>query len=55
MSIAFYSTNRLAREVDLATALLQGQAEDRGLYMPRPMPRFDPVFLRRAREIAVRC
>jgi threonine synthase len=35
---SFYSTNRQVPEVDLAQALLQGQAGDRGLFMPRPIP-----------------
>jgi hypothetical protein len=43
--ISYYSTNRQAPEVDLARALLQGQAGDRGLYLPRPLPRFGPDLL----------
>ena len=37
----FYSTNRQAPDVDLATALLKGQAPDRGLYMPEDIPVLD--------------
>ncbi len=50
--LRFYSTNRQAPEVDLAEALLQGQAGDRGLYLPRPLPRFPPELLARARDLA---
>lgn len=34
----FYSTNRKAPECDFVTALFTGQAPDRGLYMPSPIP-----------------
>ena len=37
--LAFYSTNGRAPRVDLRTALLQGQAPDRGLYLPEKFPR----------------
>jgi threonine synthase len=40
--IAFYSTNREAEEADFIQALFQGQAPDRGLYMPRTIPSFQP-------------
>ena len=36
--LLFYSTNRKAPRVDLKSALLQGQAPDRGLYMPESFP-----------------
>lgn len=36
----FASTNRQAPEVTLTEALLQGQAPDRGLYLPVTIPRF---------------
>jgi threonine synthase len=36
--IRFYSTNRRAETATLGEALLQGQAPDRGLYMPRRYP-----------------
>jgi threonine synthase len=39
--VRFYSTNRSAPDVTLREALLQGQAPDRGLYMPREVPRVD--------------
>ena len=47
---SYYSTNRTVPEVDLAQALLQGQAGDRGLFMPRPIPSFSPGFLKSARD-----
>ncbi|MEK9186214.1 MAG: threonine synthase [Patescibacteria group bacterium] len=34
----YYSTNRKAPEVDFRTALLEGLAEDGGLYMPQAFP-----------------
>ena len=37
-SIQYYSTNHGAPEVSLREALLQGQAPDRGLYLPRRLP-----------------
>ena len=36
--IRFYSTNRNVPRVNLAEALLQGQAGDRGLFMPETYP-----------------
>jgi threonine synthase len=36
--IRYYSTNRQAPVVDLASALLEGQAGDRGLYLPERLP-----------------
>lgn len=49
--IRYYSTNRQSPEVDLAQALLEGQAGDRGLYLPRPLPVFGSELLSRAREL----
>ncbi len=48
----YYSTNHNVPEADLAGALLQGQAGDKGLFMPRPIPSFRPGFLKAAREIS---
>ncbi|MHC4601655.1 MAG: PALP domain-containing protein [Planctomycetota bacterium] len=48
---AYYSTNRKAAEVGLDQALLQGQAGDRGLYLPRPLPALSPELLARARDL----
>lgn len=36
--IRFYGTNRAVPEVGLGEALLQGQAADRGLFLPRTYP-----------------
>ena len=38
----FASTNRQAPEVNLAEALIQGQAPDKGLYLPVTIPSFEP-------------
>jgi threonine synthase len=38
----YASTNRQTPEVKLAEALLQGQAPDKGLYLPVEIPRFAP-------------
>ena len=45
--IRYYSTNRTAPEVTLGEALLQGQAPDRGLYMPRSFPTISREDLKR--------
>jgi threonine synthase len=50
--IRYYSTNRGVPEVDLAEALLTGQAGDKGLFMPDPIPRLAPGFLARARDLS---
>jgi threonine synthase len=40
--LLFASTNRQTPDVNLAEALLQGQAPDKGLYLPVVIPRFSP-------------
>ena len=50
--IRYYSTNRGVPQVDLAEALMTGQAGDKGLFMPEPIPRFAPGFLARARDLS---
>ncbi len=40
MAVKFYSTNLKAPEVTFRGAILQGQAPDRGLYMPKEIPLF---------------
>ncbi|MBD3220857.1 threonine synthase [bacterium] len=47
----YHSTNGRALEVDLAGALLAGQAPDRGLYLPTEIPRLDAGLLARARDL----
>lgn len=44
--IRFYSTNRQVPDCGLAQALLQGQAADRGLFMPRRIPVLDKADFR---------
>ena len=41
--LLFHSTNGQAPEVNLKAALMNGQAPDRGLYLPERFPRLDPV------------
>jgi threonine synthase len=41
----FSSTNRQSLQVNLAEALIQGQAPDKGLYLPISIPSFDPEEL----------
>jgi threonine synthase len=41
----FHSTNYNSPEVDFITAVLQGQALDKGLYMPNTIPRLGQTFL----------
>ncbi len=42
MPLLFHSTNGQAPVVDLREALLEGQAPDRGLYIPDKFPRLNP-------------
>ena len=44
-SILFHSTNRSVPKVDLRGALLQGQAADKGLFMPDTVPPLSPQDL----------
>ncbi len=44
-TILYASTNRAAPRADLRTALLGGQAADRGLFMPERVPPLDPADL----------
>ncbi len=47
----FYSTNRRSPSVSFTSALLQGQAPDRGLYMPVSIPRLTLEEIGRYREM----
>lgn len=47
MSISFHSTNYRAPKTDFFTAVITGQAPDRGLYMPERIPRIDKADLRK--------
>jgi len=48
----YYSTNRKVPEVSLDLALLQGQAGDRGLFLPRPIPELGGDLLARAGDLS---
>ena len=50
--VTYYSTNRRVPEVGLDEALLQGQAGDKGLFMPRPVPPLKAGLLARARDLS---
>jgi threonine synthase len=50
--IPFYSTNRGVPQVSVGQALLEGQAGDKGLYMPATSPPFSQEFLRQARDLS---
>jgi threonine synthase len=50
--ILFSSTNGRAPRVDLAEALLKGQAGDRGLFTPESIPPLSRDLLGRARDLA---
>jgi threonine synthase len=52
MKIPFYSTNCEVEDVDLADALLQGQAGDKGLFLPRQIPPLTKELLTAARELS---
>ena len=43
--VLFYSTNRTVPKANLQSALLQGQAADRGLFMPDRVPPLGPADL----------
>jgi len=47
MSIRFHSTNYRAPKTDFFTAVLTGQAPDRGLYMPERIPLIDKAGLQK--------
>ncbi len=48
--VLFYSTNRAVPLATLGQALLQGQAADRGLFMPKELPSFSRQDLLRMKE-----
>jgi len=49
--VRYHSTNGRVPDVDLAGALLEGQAGDKGLYLPREIPPLAADLLRRARDL----
>ena len=48
----FYSTEHQAPDVSLQTAVVQGLAEDRGLYMPERIPVLPEEWIRRLPELS---
>jgi threonine synthase len=50
--IRYYSTNHKVPDVDLADALLTGQAGDKGLFMPNPLPKMPERLLKQARDLS---
>ncbi len=48
----YYSTNLKVPEVDLADALLQGQAGDKGLFLPKPIPVYSQELIGKARDLS---
>ena len=49
--LKFYSTNHNAEEVTFSRALLQGQAPDRGLYMPVAVPQITAGEMEKYRSL----
>jgi threonine synthase len=49
--VQFYSTNYNAPDVTLREALLHGTSPDKGLYMPRSLPRVTSDMLASWREL----
>ena len=47
----YYSTNLRAPEVSFREAILQGQAPDRGLYLPLSVPSIQPALLEQIRSM----
>jgi threonine synthase len=50
--ISFYSTNGSVPDVNLGQALLQGQAGDKGLYLPKSNAPFSKELLQTARDLS---
>ncbi|MBN2803878.1 MAG: threonine synthase [Deltaproteobacteria bacterium] len=48
----FYSTNKSVEPVTLDRALLQGQAADKGLYLPESIPAISKDLLKNARDMS---
>lgn len=51
IKMKYYSTNRNVPDVDLADALIMGQAADRGLFLPTPIPSLSDDLKKRARDM----
>ncbi len=52
MALRYYSTNTTVPHVPVGEALLQGQAGDRGLFMPERVQPLSPDLLKRARDLS---
>ncbi|MCP4144100.1 MAG: threonine synthase, partial [bacterium] len=52
MTLLFHSTNGTVEEVPVGSALLQGQAGDKGLFMPNNIPQLTAELLKRARDLS---
>ncbi len=52
MALQYYSTNLNAPHVPVGSALLQGQAGDRGLFMPETVQLLSRDLLKRARDLS---
>lgn len=52
MSLQYYSTNGTVPRVPVGSALLQGQAGDKGLFLPVSIPRMTEDLLVRARDLS---
>lgn len=52
MTLRYYSTNAAAPHVPVGEALLQGQAGDRGLFMPETVQPLSTDLLKRARNLS---
>lgn len=50
MKIAYYSTNKKAKNKSFKSALLEGQAEDKGLFMPEFIPQFNESELEKIKN-----
>ena len=48
----YYSTNRAVPDVTLGEALMLGQAGDKGLFLPRQLPKLSGDLLKKARDIS---
>ncbi len=47
----YYSTNNKSDKISLSQAVIQGLANDNGLFMPEKLPQLDPVFFDQMRDM----
>lgn len=50
--ISYYSTNRCSRLVGFQEALICGQAPDKGLYLPKPIPKINLSELKKMKKMS---